>query len=206
MELLFGISIWVTGLFVMLLLSSWVLGPLEQRAKRGQYRMQFSLGDWICLILMIQLWAAIVHSFIAIVGRDGGGALIMDVYGWALTVILWFGVVQRLSAAGIRKAWHRAGALVVVYPLNVLGAIIAPSLLVAVVFSPLGAPEIRAILFPACAACLALILGAVVASAYFVKKIVAALDVELVDQEVVDLSPISGEDSQCDETADPEYG
>ena len=208
MMFLVGVLLWGVGLVVMLSLSGWVLGPLERRAKHGSHRMQFTLGDWICLILMIQLWAAMVHSFTAVVGRDEGGALITDIYGWVLVVILWLGVVRRLSSAGIRRAWHRGVALVVIYPLNVLGSIIAPGLALAVVFSPLGRPDDSPpLVVPlACAAALALLLGAMVASAHFVEKIVTALDVEPVEKDVVDVLPASGQHSQGDETADPENG
>ena len=204
MDLIIGILIWVAGLGAMLALSGRVLGPLEQRGKRRQHRMQFTLGDWICLVIMIQLWAAIVHSFVAIVGQQGSGVFIADIYGWGLGVILWLGVVQRLSAAGIRKTWHRGVALVVIYPLNVLGAIIAPSLLVAVVFSLPGsdAPPIVPI---ACAAVLALLVAAMVGSAHLVKKIVAALDSKTVEKAATDALSVSSQHGQGDETTDPQY-
>lgn len=203
MEFLIGILIWVAWLGAMLVLSGWVLGPLEQRGKRGQRRLQFTLGDWICLALMIQLWAAMVHSFVAIDG--GGGALIMDIYGWGLGVILWFGVVQRLSAAGIRKTWYRGVALVVIYPLNVLGAIIAPSLLVTIVYSLPGA-AVQPVVPVASAVALALLLAAMMGSAYFVRKIVAALDLETVEKGGAGRSFFSGQRSQGHKTADPEHG
>jgi hypothetical protein len=206
MGFLAGVSIWVIGLFAMLGLSGWVLGPLEQRAKRGQHRIQFTLGDWICLILMIQLWTAVVHSFTSVAGQIGGSVLVMDIYGWVLVVVLWLGVVLRLSAAGIRKAWHRGVALVVIYPLNVLGAIIAPSLLVAAVFSQVAFQEDRAppIVPLACAAVLALLLGAMAVSAHFVKRIVAALDSESAERNVAQATPVSSQQSQSQEATDPE--
>ena len=208
MELLLGISIWVGGLFVMLLLSGWVLSPLERRAKDGPYRMQFSLGDWICLILMIQLWAAGVHSFIAVVGPDGGSALVMDVYGWILVVLLWLGVVQRLSAAGIRQSMAPRRRSRCDLPAERSGRDHRPKPDSGYCDQPTGTPEhCPPPTVPlACAVALALLLGAMVASAHFVKKIVAALDVESVEKEVVGCMPASGEHSQCDEAADPENG
>ncbi len=131
----------------------------------------------------------------------------MDFYGWAIVLVLWTGGVQRLSAAGIRKACHRGAALVLIYPLNVAGAIIGPSLLVALVFNlPGGADAAPAIVPLACVSALALLLGAMLASAHFVRKIVKALESDLAEESAVDVLSALGQYSQRHEAADPEGG
>ncbi len=207
MEFLAGISVWVVGLGVMLMISGWILRPLDQRAKAGSRRMQFTLGDWICLIFMIQVWAAIAHTFATIAGAGAGFAVIIDLFGWVLVVVLWSGVVRRLSSAGVRTTWHRAGALVLVYPLNVFGAITAPALLW-ITFANLlvpGGSRIPPIVHLACALAFVMILGAMLASAQFVRTIVAAIELEPIEKKWIEVSAASGEDGQSHKRSNPEH-
>jgi hypothetical protein len=199
-EFLAGISVWLVGLGAMLSLSAWILGPLEKKAKLGKRRLQFTLVDWICLIGMIQVWAAATHTSAMFVDGNATGILMMDAYGWFLIAVLWVGAVWRLSCAGVRKAWHRLAALVFIYPLNVLGALIAPSLLwigVANAFAP-STSRLPAAAHVACILALILILVAILASARFVRKMVAGI--------ATDDSTPSTEDSQGHEGHDPESG
>ena len=80
MSVFAGFLVWFVGLILMLALSQWVLGPLENAAKAGPRGLRFTLSDWFCLIGMIQVWAAGVHSIAAMAGADLKGALVFDAF------------------------------------------------------------------------------------------------------------------------------
>ncbi len=58
----------------------------------------------------------------------------------------------------------------------------------------------------ACASALARLLGAMLASAHFVRKIVKAPESELAEESAVDVLSALGQYSQCHEATDPEHG
>ena len=187
--------------------SAWLLRPLEQHAKLGSRRLQFTLGDWICLFLMIQLWAAVVHSVLALTMSTTDYALFMDIYGWLLVVGIWLAAVWRLTATEVRNVWHRAGAILIVYPLAVIGPTVVPilfsSLLLACVATFYG-EEYAAIIVALCAVSVLAILGLIAGAERFARRIAVATAAGPSETGQDDRPTGSGPDRQGQEHADPE--
>ena len=217
-----GVSAWFVGLVAMLIISQRLLAPLEEAAKHKRLGMQFTLADWMCLVAMVQIWAALAHTFTSVTRAELSFVLIIDGLGWGLITIMWFGAVRRLSAAGVHYAWHRAGMLLIVYPLNVVGAIATPTLLWAGILILFADAAHRPSLIWAglCWLAVIAILVAMLAAARFVRRIVPRpdpvfpvvedalweLDQESLTYRKLADSPDSGKCGQRDERGEPQGG
>ena len=111
---------------------SWILRPLDQAAKNSQRRPQFTLGDFLCLFLLVQLPTGLIHAWLRDV--DSIAIWVLDAYGWGACGALWWVSVRTLSRAGVQNPWQRGVSLVVVLPISCFGsitAVVLPVMLVA---------------------------------------------------------------------------
>ncbi len=121
----------------------WILGPLNRLAEVRRQPAQFTLLDFFCLFVLVQLGLAVILGRSAIPETPervviGTGVLTFSALGW------WAGV-RVLSQAGIRSASHRAFFLLVVFPVTILVAVGLPfgaaAVVVMVLAVTLGAPS-----------------------------------------------------------------
>ena len=82
-------------------MGAWVLRPLDRAAKNRRHPTQFTIADFFCLFLLIQLPMALVH---ALVPKSEPAAIwVLDGLGWFFFGAAWWAGVLRLSRAGIRR-------------------------------------------------------------------------------------------------------
>jgi len=104
--------------------ANWVFGPIVRAGKERRLPPQYSITDFLCLFLLIQLPMALIHGYLqpAQSGFLPGGATgvvwLLDGYAWLACGALWWGSVRGLSRAGIRNPWSRICFLVVVLPVT----------------------------------------------------------------------------------------
>jgi hypothetical protein len=108
------------GVFVVWGSISWVLTPLERAAKHRLYAVQFTLADFLCLFVLVQLPLGVVH-WAAHNSAQREAVLGLDLLAAGIAVVAWFACVQMLSAAGIHVVWQRSVALAVVMPITIFG-------------------------------------------------------------------------------------
>jgi hypothetical protein len=119
-EIIYVLS-WLAAVgFLVCITFAWVLAPLSRAAKSRQGIFQFSLADFLCLFVLIQL------PFGAVYGMANEYSKREVVVGFSLliaavAVVAWLAGVQLLSKANIRVPWHRGVALGVVMPITVFG-------------------------------------------------------------------------------------
>ena len=104
----------------------WILGPVDQAAKETRGPLQFTLVDFLCLFVLVQLPMALIHGLLT--EAELAMRWILDVYAWFSVVAFWGLSVQVLSRAGIRRPRYRAIFLCFVAPSAILGTIAVPML------------------------------------------------------------------------------
>ncbi len=104
----------LVAITIPLLLGNAILKPLTQQAKRGRYRVQFTLLDFSCLFLQLQLAMGFVVSYV----DRAAGAAFWVVFGLLLLAFtaIWWGGVKALSEAGVRGPGRRAAFILVLLP------------------------------------------------------------------------------------------
>jgi hypothetical protein len=114
----FGIAI---GLGSLVCIGWWILAPIDRAAKFRTAPMRFSVGDFLCLFLAIQIPLAFVYRF---VGEDVTGYYwVLTILTWAIAPIIWIACGHTLSKAGITTSVHRFVFLGLIMPLVYYGVI-----------------------------------------------------------------------------------
>jgi hypothetical protein len=116
-----GLGLLILGLVLVAKGLSWVLGPLDRAARDRSCPAQFTLADFLCLFVLIQLPLAALHW-----AAQGPNIWALDVLVCLAFGAVWWTAVRTLSRAGVHRAWHRSLCLAVVVPAAFSGAIMAP--------------------------------------------------------------------------------
>lgn len=117
----------------------YIFGPLDRAARGRQRPVQFTLADFLCLFVLMQVAMGLGHSWPDTRWTETGW--IITCYGWFAFGLLWLGHVRKLSLAGVRNGWHRSACLVLLIPLGFAAAIAVPLLsgwIVIALFFPEG--------------------------------------------------------------------
>ena len=112
-------------------IGNWVLGPIVRAGQKRRLPPQYSITDFLCLFLLIQMPMALIHGYAqpAQSGFSPGGGdrayvWLLDGYVWLACGALWWGSVRALSRAGIRNPWSRGYFLLVVLPVTLVGTVV----------------------------------------------------------------------------------
>jgi hypothetical protein len=142
MELLLGIVFLGVVFVVLWKTAAWILRPLDEAARGRELPMQFTLGDFLGLVFLMQVptWALML---------DRRLAWPIVVFGWIAFGLMWLFGVHTLSRAGVENPWHRVLFVAVVIPGSVCATIALPAVamgLIVTVFEPRGGPPALAVL------------------------------------------------------------
>jgi hypothetical protein len=111
----FGIICIVASVVGVWIAVNWVLGPLDRAAKNRRYPIQFTLADFLCLFVQIQLLLAIPATLFR--GMENKGPVIAVTVVIILFVLLeWWTGVRTLSRAGVHNTRGRVLTLVIAIP------------------------------------------------------------------------------------------
>src|SRR4051794_28565325 len=98
-----------------------ILSPIDRAAKFRQAPVRFSIGDFLCLFLAIQIPLAAVHRF---VGQDTMEAYwIFTIITWLIAPVIWYAGARTLSKAQVTKSSHRFVFLGLIMPLVYYGLV-----------------------------------------------------------------------------------
>src|SRR3954451_11470296 len=82
-----------------------ILSPIDKAAKFRKAAVRFSIGDFLCLFLAIQIPLAAVHRFMS---RDTMEAYWMfTVITWVIAPVIWHAGARTLSKAQVTTNAHR---------------------------------------------------------------------------------------------------
>jgi hypothetical protein len=105
----------------------WVLGPLDRAAKNRRFSVQFSLADFLCLFVEVQL--ALGGLALLLRSQDQllvNGAIVACVVIVAAVVLIWWTGVRTLSRAGIHGTFARAVTLTIGIPFGFAASVAIP--------------------------------------------------------------------------------
>jgi hypothetical protein len=102
-------------------ISTSILAPIDKAAKFRKAAVGFSIGDFLCLFLAIQLPLTAVYQFVRESGKEAYWGF--TTLTWLVAPFIWFACARALSRAQITNSWHRIGFLGLVMPLVYYGLI-----------------------------------------------------------------------------------
>ena len=102
----------------------WVLGPLDQAARNRWHPVQFSLADFLCLFILVDLPMGGIHYCVPQGDGVTGGVIAADVVVVVLAALVWWTGVRTLSRAGIMAPGGAGFVLAVVIPVGYAGSCI----------------------------------------------------------------------------------
>jgi len=112
-------------------LGRWVLRPLDEAAKGRAHPMQFTIADFLCLFVLLQVSTAMVYWGLGPPTRATISAMwCIGLFAWAANVTFWLKGVEVMSRAGIRTPWRRSAFLLFVWPVTLLASAGSPVLVV----------------------------------------------------------------------------
>jgi hypothetical protein len=99
---------------------AWVVRPLDSAAKLRQRPTQFTIVDFLCLFVLVQVPTALLHYHLGTQESGHRILYLLDPYAWLTVGTIWFKCVQIMSRAGIQQTWRRATLLLFVLPATLL--------------------------------------------------------------------------------------
>ena len=85
-------------------IGEWAVGPLDKAAKARQHPTQFTIVDFFCLFILIQVPTGLIHSLTLIQDKTSLTLrFILDGYAWLSCGLIWWKCVQIMSRAGIHR-------------------------------------------------------------------------------------------------------
>lgn len=136
MNMLFQLVLWPTvvgGSIAMYVgVARCILGPLDRAARNRECPAQFTLADFLCLFVLIQLSMILPHWLATLIERNPVYWLFAG-YGWASAAALWWFSVRSLHKSGVVIVWHRAVFLTLAIPVTIVTSAGIPAVAVFVV-------------------------------------------------------------------------
>src|SRR4051794_3831196 len=98
-----------------------ILSPIDRAAKYREAPVRFSIGDFLCLFLAIQIPLAAVYRFM---GEATIGAYwTFTIITWLVAPVIWFAGARALSKAQVTTSSHRFVFLGLIMPLVYYGLV-----------------------------------------------------------------------------------
>jgi hypothetical protein len=98
-------------------IGAWIVYPIDRAARRTKAPVRFSISDFLCLFLAVQVPLAVVHVLVQ--SRERDVFWTSTLASWVVGPLTWYVCAQALSRAGVSRGLHRVlflcGVLPVVY-------------------------------------------------------------------------------------------
>jgi hypothetical protein len=98
-------------------IGAWIVYPLDRAARRLKAPVRFSISDFLCLFLAVQVPLTVVQ--ILVKSDEPGMYWSFTFASWVVGPLAWYVCAQALSRAGVSRGLHRVlflgGVLPVVY-------------------------------------------------------------------------------------------
>jgi hypothetical protein len=100
-------------------ISRWILVPIDRAAKFRKASAAFSIGDFLCLFVAVQVPLAAIYRFLG----EGNEPYywVFTILTWMIAPVIWIACARALSKAGVTNAWHRIVFLGLIVPLVYYG-------------------------------------------------------------------------------------
>jgi hypothetical protein len=136
LQVIWGTATAVVGIALAVAPIMWIsrqiLAPIDRAAKFRKAPVRFSIGDFLCLFLAIQIPLAAVHRFM---GEDYWTFTIIT---WLVAPVIWYAGARTLSKARVTTNSHRFVFLGLIMPLVYYGLVPFTVLGISFLAVPLG--------------------------------------------------------------------
>jgi hypothetical protein len=121
MESLIISVVFVATIGPILMIGRWILGPIDRAAKYREAPVRFSIGEFLCLFLAVQIPLTLIYQ---LVEQDERHLFwLFTIITWVMAPIIWFACARALLKAGITRAKHRFIFLGLIMPIVYYGLV-----------------------------------------------------------------------------------
>jgi hypothetical protein len=97
----------------------WILAPIDRAAKFRKAPARFSIGDFLCLFLAIQIPLAVIYRFVD--SDESQFYWLFTIATWIVGPVMWVTGARTLSKAGIEASGERFVFLGLIMPIVYYG-------------------------------------------------------------------------------------
>lgn len=115
LDLLIVIPTFVAAFLSTVFIGRWILGPIDRAAALREAPARFSIGDFLCLFLVVQIPLAAIYQT-----ADDDWRVpfwILTILTWIVAPLIWFAAAGALSKAGVTSSKHRFVFLSLLVPI-----------------------------------------------------------------------------------------
>lgn len=113
-------ALWILmcGIGTIAAIGWWILMPIDRRGKARKAPVQFSVGDFLCLFIIMQLPLIVTHFMPTkfVNDQERHFVWIFAIATWIMAPVIWFSCARALSKAAINNGLHRFIFLGLVVP------------------------------------------------------------------------------------------
>jgi hypothetical protein len=113
------------GLGPTVFVARWILTPIDRAAKSREAPVRFSIGDFLCLFILIQIPLAAIFR-LQDSTEDGDvrvGLWVLTAILWGVGTVIWYAGARTLSKAGVAATGNRFVYLGLILPLVYYGLV-----------------------------------------------------------------------------------
>jgi hypothetical protein len=121
MEVLIIIPVLAAFFAPMVFIGRWILTPIDWAAKSRKAPVRFSIGDFLCLFLALQLPLTAAYQFID--EEERRPFWLFTIVSWVVAPTIWYACARALSKAGVMNGRHRFIFLGLIMPAVYYGLI-----------------------------------------------------------------------------------
>lgn len=112
--ILVALGMLIAVLTAIAIIGRWILGPIDRAAKDREAAVRFSIGDFLCLFLTVQIPLSLIYRLVD--EEEKPLFWLFTVITWVLAPLVWFACARALSKAGITGGRQRMVFLGVIVP------------------------------------------------------------------------------------------
>jgi hypothetical protein len=105
-----------------LAIGKWILGPIDRAARTRNAPVQFSIADFLCLFIVVQVPLAAAFQF-SQEEETAAFYWLLTAITWIVAPVIWLAATRALSKAGISAGMHRLMLMGLIVPIAYYGLI-----------------------------------------------------------------------------------
>jgi hypothetical protein len=117
----------VLGIFVgsIAMIGRWILTPIDRAGEYRNVPLRFSIGDFLCLFIVLQVPLLFTHFVTAefFADEERHAISVLTLLTWIIAPVIWFKCARAISKAGVDNGRHRFVFLGLIIPVVYYGLV-----------------------------------------------------------------------------------